>query len=108
MAPDGPLRVRWCKSKPGTVERRSALNHQGATVWRRLKPPQWRARAAIEPAAAKRLEAAQCRPAAAGIDRAMAIEARAQIRLADEYDAAQERGEVQRHGGQGRDIPRFA
>lgn len=34
------------------------------------------------------------------------IEARAKMRLADEYDAAQERGEVQRHGGQGkRDVP---
>jgi hypothetical protein len=37
---------------------------------------------------------------------ALTIEARAQSRLADEYDAAQERGEVQQHGGQGkRDIP---
>ena len=34
---------------------------------------------------------------------ALSIEARAKIRLADEYDAAQERGEVQSHGGQ---IPR--
>ena len=32
---------------------------------------------------------------------ALTIEARAQTRLADEYDAAQERGEVQKHGGQG-------
>lgn len=30
----------------------------------------------------------------------------AKVRLADEYDAAQERGEVQAHGGQGkRDVP---
>ena len=37
---------------------------------------------------------------------ALHIEAQAKIRLADEYDAAQERGEVQRHGGQGnRDVP---
>jgi hypothetical protein len=37
---------------------------------------------------------------------ALVIEAQAQCRLADEYDAAQERGEVQRHGGQGkRDVP---
>jgi hypothetical protein len=37
---------------------------------------------------------------------ALSIEARAQSRLADEYDMAQERGEVQQHGGQGkRDIP---
>lgn len=34
---------------------------------------------------------------------ALLIEARAKMRLADEYDAAQERGEVHRHGGQ---IPR--
>jgi hypothetical protein len=34
------------------------------------------------------------------------LEALAKRRLADEYDAAQERGEVQKHGGQGnRDIP---
>ena len=33
------------------------------------------------------------------------IEAQAKRRLADEYDAAQDRGEVQKHGGQGRDIP---
>lgn len=33
---------------------------------------------------------------------ALAIEARAKIRLADEYDAAQERGEVAGHGGDGR------
>ncbi|MGY3609179.1 MULTISPECIES: hypothetical protein [unclassified Bradyrhizobium] len=33
------------------------------------------------------------------------IEARAKIRLAEEYDAAKEAGEVQQHGGQGkRDI----
>jgi regulator of replication initiation timing len=31
---------------------------------------------------------------------ALAIEARAKIKLADEYDGAQERGEVQPHGGQ--------
>lgn len=37
---------------------------------------------------------------------ALLIEARAKVRLADEDDAAQERGEVQRHGGQGkRDVP---
>lgn len=37
---------------------------------------------------------------------ALEIEAQAKRRLADEYDAAQERGEVQRHGGQGkRDVP---
>jgi hypothetical protein len=37
---------------------------------------------------------------------ALEIEAAANRRLADEYDAAQERGEVQKHGGQGkRDIP---
>lgn len=37
---------------------------------------------------------------------ALEIEAAAKRQLADEYDAAQERGEVQRHGGQGRrDIP---
>jgi len=34
---------------------------------------------------------------------AMLVEARAKMRLADEYDAAMERGEVQRHGGQ---VPR--
>ena len=34
---------------------------------------------------------------------ALEIEARAKRRLADEYDAAQRRGEVQRHGGQ---VPR--
>jgi hypothetical protein len=33
------------------------------------------------------------------------IESEAKRRLADEYDAAQERGEVEKHGGQGRDIP---
>lgn len=38
---------------------------------------------------------------------ALEIEAQAKRRLADEYDAAQERGEVQSHGGQGkRDIPK--
>jgi hypothetical protein len=38
---------------------------------------------------------------------ALVIEAKAQCRLADEYDAAQERGEVQPHGGQGkRDVPK--
>lgn len=31
---------------------------------------------------------------------ALAIRARAEMRLAEEYDAAQERGEVHRHGGQ--------
>lgn len=31
---------------------------------------------------------------------ALAIRARAEMRLAEEYDAAQDRGEVQRHGGQ--------
>jgi hypothetical protein len=37
---------------------------------------------------------------------ALEIEAAAKRRLADEYDRAQERGEVQRHGGQGkRDVP---
>lgn len=37
---------------------------------------------------------------------ALDIEAQAKRRLADEYDAAQERGEVQPHGGQGkRDVP---
>jgi hypothetical protein len=37
---------------------------------------------------------------------ALTIEARAQSRLADEYEAAQKRGEVHKHGGQGkRDIP---
>lgn len=37
---------------------------------------------------------------------ALEIDAQAKRRLADEYDAAQERGEVQPHGGQGkRDIP---
>jgi hypothetical protein len=37
---------------------------------------------------------------------ALAIEHQAAIRLADEYDAAQARGEIQKHGGQGkRDIP---
>jgi hypothetical protein len=37
---------------------------------------------------------------------ALLIESQAKIRLADEYDAAQERGDVQGHGGQGkRDIP---
>jgi hypothetical protein len=37
---------------------------------------------------------------------ALTIEARAQTRLADEYTRAQDRGEVQQHGGQGkRDIP---
>lgn len=38
---------------------------------------------------------------------ALVIETRAQCRLADEYDAAQDRGEVQKHGGQGkkRDVP---
>lgn len=37
---------------------------------------------------------------------ALEIEAQAKRRLADEYDAAQERGEVQRHGGQGKtDVP---
>lgn len=37
---------------------------------------------------------------------ALEIEAQAKRRLADEYDAAQERGEVQGHGGQGkRDVP---
>lgn len=35
--------------------------------------------------------------------RALEIRARAEMRLAEEYDAAQERGEVQRHGGQ---VPR--
>ncbi|MFZ5654086.1 MAG: hypothetical protein ACOY42_06775 [Pseudomonadota bacterium] len=37
---------------------------------------------------------------------ALAIEARAKIRLADEYDAAQERGEVAGHGqrGPGKDV----
>jgi hypothetical protein len=36
----------------------------------------------------------------------LVIEAQAQCRIADEYDAAQERGEVQAHGGQGRrDVP---
>lgn len=33
---------------------------------------------------------------------ALLIESQAKVRLADEYDAAQERGEVQRHGGQGK------
>ena len=38
---------------------------------------------------------------------ALVIEAQAQCRLADEYDAAQANGEVQRHGGQGkRDVPK--
>ena len=46
---------------------------------------------------------AACRRAQAD---ALVIEAAAQCRLAEEYDAAQERGEVQGHGGQGkRDIP---
>jgi phage N-6-adenine-methyltransferase len=37
---------------------------------------------------------------------ALEIEALAKRKLADEYDAAQERGEVQKHGGQGkRDVP---
>lgn len=37
---------------------------------------------------------------------ALEIEAQAKRRLADEYDAAQERGDVQKHGGQGkRDVP---
>lgn len=36
---------------------------------------------------------------------ALEIESLAKRRLADEYDAAQERGEVQTRGGQGRDIP---
>jgi hypothetical protein len=37
---------------------------------------------------------------------AIEIECAAKRRIADEYDTAQERGEVQRHGGQGkRDIP---
>lgn len=34
--------------------------------------------------------------------RALEIESQAKMRLADEYDAAQERGEVQGHGGQGK------
>jgi ribosomal protein S19E (S16A) len=35
------------------------------------------------------------------------IKALTKRRLADEYDAAQERGEVQKHGGQGkRDVPK--
>jgi hypothetical protein len=37
---------------------------------------------------------------------ALEIETAAKWRLADEYDAAQERGDVQKHGGQGkRDVP---
>jgi len=37
---------------------------------------------------------------------ALMIEARAKMRLAEEYDSAKDRGEVQQHGGQGkRDIP---
>jgi hypothetical protein len=36
---------------------------------------------------------------------ALVIEARAQSRLADEYDAAQERGEVKKHGRKKSDIP---
>lgn len=46
---------------------------------------------------------AACRKAMAD---ALMIETRAQCRLAEEYDVAQERGEVHRHGGQGkRDVP---
>lgn len=38
---------------------------------------------------------------------ALNIEAQAKLRLADEYDAAQEQGQVQPHGGQGkRDVPK--
>ena len=39
---------------------------------------------------------------------ALVIETQAQCRLADEYDAAQERGEVQKHGGENKksDIPK--
>jgi hypothetical protein len=33
------------------------------------------------------------------------IEALAKRRLADEYDAAQERGEVRKHGQRGKDVP---
>lgn len=36
---------------------------------------------------------------------ALLIESRAKMRLADEYDDAQERGDVRRHGERGKDIP---
>jgi hypothetical protein len=64
------------------------------------------AKAASRLAKAKSAHSDLCAKARHAMADALEIEALANRRIADEYDAAQERGEVQPHGGQGkRDIP---